>query len=117
MYDLTSSSCELYLLYLGFQDFNRGREQSDSYDEDMPSAPPLTGPFQPINQVSEKNPASRGDANTCSGTSRASESEVESNKNKMTMVGSKEVETPEVSERYIFGCKLQPSIHIGLLVE
>ncbi|KAL8472205.1 hypothetical protein ACS0TY_029429 [Phlomoides rotata] len=81
------------------QDFHHAREQSNSYDDDVPSAPPLTGPFQPINQVSERNPTFRADANTCSGASIASESEVESNKNKTTMVGSKEVETPEVSER------------------
>lgn len=81
------------------QDFHSAREQHKLSDDDIPSAPPLAGSFQHLNQVSEKPPTVRADADPCSATAGVSAAVVEPNKYKSTSLGSVEVETSEVSMR------------------
>lgn len=84
---------------MGSQDFHSAREQDKFSDDDIPSAPPLAGSFQHLNQVSEKPPTVRADADHCSATAGVSAAVVEPNKYKSTSIGSAEVETSEVSVR------------------
>ncbi|KAH6784477.1 pesticidal crystal cry8Ba protein [Perilla frutescens var. hirtella] len=81
------------------QDFHNAREQEKFSDDDIPSAPPLAGSFQHPNQVSEKPPTVRADADPRSATSGASAAKIEPNKYKSTTLSSAEVETSEVSVR------------------
>lgn len=69
-------------------------------DDDIPSAPPLVGSIQHENQVPEKNPALRADADPCSATAGVSAAVIEPNKYKSTTLGSADVETSEMSTRY-----------------
>lgn len=82
------------------QDFQNAKQQNKLYDDDIPSAPPLAGSYQQFNQVSQKLPTSRVEANTCSTTAGGSATEVEPNKYKSTILSSAEVETPALSVRY-----------------
>ncbi|KAK6150355.1 hypothetical protein DH2020_015287 [Rehmannia glutinosa] len=81
------------------QGFQNSSQQNKFYDDDIPSAPPMAGSFQHSNQASEKLPTCRADANRCSAKSGGSAAEVEPNKYKSKMLGSTEVETPDVSVR------------------
>ncbi|KAG8373426.1 hypothetical protein BUALT_Bualt11G0023000 [Buddleja alternifolia] len=60
----------------------------NKFDDDIPSAPPITNSFRDVHQVSEKNPNFRGDANPSLATSGGS-----------AALGSTSVNTPEVSVR------------------
>ncbi|KAK6125853.1 hypothetical protein DH2020_040401 [Rehmannia glutinosa] len=81
------------------QGFQNSSQQNKFYDDDIPSAPPMAGSFQHSNQASEKLPTCTADANRCSAKSGGSAAEVEPNKYKSKMLGSTEVETPDVSVR------------------
>lgn len=89
-----------YLFYVIWNFSQNAKQQNKLYNDDIPSAPPLAGSYQQFNQVSQKLPTSRVEANTCSTTAGGTATEVEPNKYKSTILSSAKVETPAVSVRY-----------------
>ncbi|KAL3838634.1 hypothetical protein ACJIZ3_023225 [Penstemon smallii] len=75
------------------QDFRNG-PLGNKFDDDIPSAPPLTNSFRNIDPVSEKPPTFRADASKYGTTSGAMATEIKS-----TKLGATEVNNPEVSQR------------------
>ncbi|KAL8549227.1 hypothetical protein ACS0TY_008177 [Phlomoides rotata] len=77
---------------------NIGSAQKNKFDDDIPSAPPMDGFFR-VNQVSEKRPTSRADAEPSLAASSGSAVKVDPNMNRSTKQGATEANTPEVPVR------------------